>query len=239
MFSKAYMDRLNFLKQQAADNHARRADSTVVPTNGMTHTQSMQAAKARAEVAEQVRREVAEMSDAPKPDPLQARRDQLAHDLKWASSESERRSLREALKMYDEKLKADAEVAQEKARIERFSADKQTMLVRTAAETLRSAATLYPDVDVLEIERAKAVAFSNDFHDPAHLAKTFFAKLAEIEEAQYAADDAKRRQQTELTSQTFGELNVANERAKASAARLADAKAKLEGGDGGSQPSDA
>jgi hypothetical protein len=239
MFSKQFTDRLNYLKQVAADNHARRTDTTVAPTDGMTHAQSMRAQKARAEVAEQIKREVAELAGVPEKDHLQERRDKLAHDLKWASSETERRSLREALKMYDERLAERAAERAEQARIERFSDDPQVRNVRAFVETLRSAPQLYGAVDPTQIEVLKAIGLSTDFHDPGHLAKTFWAKLAEIEEAQYAHDDAKRREQIELASAKLGELNEAQDRASASAARLAEAKAKMEGGENGSQPSDA
>jgi len=236
MFSKAYMDKLNALKERAQRNHeARSAEVPVIP-HGLSHADAVRAAKARQEVAEMVRAQVAELSDKPKVDGLQARRDELAQKMKWASPQ-ERDRLREKLKLYDERIRENEAIEQERQRQIAFSNDPKVKNVRTIAETLRSATHLYPAVDPVEIEKLKAIAASPDFQSVDHLHKVFFDALSIVEQTQYAADDAKTREALELTSKTFGELNLATETARQSRERL-DAARKNLGADDAQQDSE-
>jgi len=198
---------------------------------GVGYEQGRKNRIAREQTTAAIKAEVAAISDIAPVDPIQARRDELAQKMKWAAG-AEKNALRERIRVRDDHLKVKAAEAAEAKRLEQFGQHPAVQNMREAATaTLRNATTLYPGVDPTKFERLATIANNKDFACPLHASRVFFEALADIENDQFAADNAKHREALLATGQQFGALNTAEAAAAASKARLDAAKAQLGGDD--------
>jgi len=226
MFSPEFIKKRDALRKLQAERDAARAAEQPLAPTGLTYEQSRLNRLAREETTRSIQDEVRQLSDRQPVDPIQARRDDLAQKLKWAAG-SEKMALRERINVLDIHLKKTADEAAEMKRREDFAAHPAVINARTAADTMRSAATLYPDVPPEAIQKILTIASSPDFSDPLHMSRCLYGALSEVEDLQFAADERKHTEALTLTAQNFSVLNAAEAASLASKARLDAARKNL------------
>lgn len=210
------LERLRLAQRQR--DAARQSEQPLQPS-GMSHDQAMKLRRVREETTATIQAEVRAMSDRDPICPIQKYRDDLASKMKHAGY-SEKNAIRERLKILDAHLAEKAAEKAEAKRLADFAADPLVINVRTAAETLRSAPQLYPDVPAAEIEKLKVIAHSPDFLDASHLSQTFFSALEAVENMQLAKNEERHAAQAADVAAKQAELTEATNRMNESKARL-------------------